>query len=111
MSAHNIKRIGDIDTTRQGLFRFNYFVADDATVMVELWDSLAAWYAVETKLNNGMLLAPLDGERSRYVAIDHARLDERVLWRQLSQKSYKTFVQANLEANRIGAMPVLYRLA
>ncbi len=111
MSAHNSKRMGDVDSTRQGLFRFNYFVADDATVMVELWESLAGWYAVETKLNNGMLLAPLDGERSRYVALDLARLDERVLRRQLSQKSYKTFVQANLEANRVGAMPVLYRLA
>jgi hypothetical protein len=47
------------------------------------WDSLAGWYAMETKLNNAILLTPLDGERSRYVAIDLARLDERFLGRQL----------------------------
>jgi len=111
MSAHTSKRMGDVDTTKQGLFRFNYFVADDAAVMVELWESLAEWYAVEAKLTNAILLAPLDGEQSRYVAIDLARLDERFLGRQLSQKSYKAFVQATLEANRVGAMRVLYRLA
>jgi hypothetical protein len=111
MRAHNSKRMGHVDTTRQGLFRFTYFVADDAMVMVDLWESLAGWYAVETKRNNGILLTPLDGQQSRYVAIDLARLDERLLWRQLAQKSYKTFVQANLEANQVGTMPVLYRLA
>jgi hypothetical protein len=35
----------------------------------------------------------------------------RLLFRQLSKKSFRTYVQANLEANRVGAMPILYRLA
>jgi hypothetical protein len=114
MAARNAKRVGDVDKTRQGLFLFNYFVADDARVMLQLWDYLAGWYAVETGLDNSTLLVPLEGERSDYLAINNARWDEslpRFLWRQFSRKSFRTYVLANLEANRVGAMPVLYRLA
>src|SRR5438067_255601 len=114
MAARNARRVGDVDKTRQGLFLFNYFVADDAGVMLQLWDYLAGWYAVETGLDNSTLLVPLDGERSDYLAINNARWEEslpRILWRQFSRKSFRPYVLANLEANRVGAMPVLYRLA
>ena len=114
MAARNARRVGDVDKTRQGLFLFNYFVADDARVMLQLWDYLAGWYAVETGLDNSILLVPLEGERSDYLAINNARWEEslpRFLWRQFSKKSFRTYVLANLEANRVGAMPVLYRLA
>jgi hypothetical protein len=114
MAARNAKRVGDVDKTRQGLFLFNYFVADDARVMLQLWDYLAGWYAVETGLDNSTLLVPLESERSDYLAINNARWDEslpRFLWRQFSKKSFRTYVLANLEANRVGAMPILYRLA
>jgi hypothetical protein len=114
MAARNAKRVGDVDKTRQGVFLFNYFVADDARVMLQLWDYLAGWYAVETGLDNSTLLVPLEGERSDYLAINNARWDEslpRFLWRQFSKKSFRTYVLANLEANRVGAMPILYRLA
>ena len=114
MAARNARRVGDVDKTRQGLFLFNYFVADDARVMLQLWDYLAGWYAVETGLDNSTLLVPLEGERSDYLAINNARWEEslpRFLWRQFSKKSFRTYVMANLDANRVGAMPVLYRLA
>jgi hypothetical protein len=113
MAARNAKRIGDVDKTRDGLFLFNYFVADDAAVMLRLWDYLAGWYAVETGLDNSTLLVPLDGEPSDYLAINHARWDESLpgfLWRQFSKQSFRTYMLANLEANRVGAMPALYRL-
>ncbi|HWE64903.1 MAG TPA: hypothetical protein VHB98_24580 [Chloroflexota bacterium] len=114
MAARNAKRVGDVDRTRDGLFLFNYFVADDAGVMLQLWDYLAGWYAVETGLDNSILLVPIEGEHSDYVAINHARWDEslpRFLWQQFSKKSFRTYVLANMEANRVGAMPALYRLA
>ena len=114
MAARNAKRVGDVDTTRDGLFLFNYFVADDADVMLQVWDYLAGWYAVETGLDNSTLLVPLKGEHSDYLAINHARWEEslpRFLWRQFSKKSFRTYMLANLEANRVGAMPALYRLA
>jgi hypothetical protein len=114
IAARNAKRVGDVDKTRQGLFLFNYFVADDPRVALELWDYLAGWYQVETGLDNSTLLVPLEGERSDYLAINNARMDEglpRFIARQMSKKSFRTYVQANLEANRVGAMPILYRLA
>jgi len=114
MAARNAKRLGDVDRDRQGLFLFNYFVADDADRALRLWDHLAGWYEVETGLHNSTLLVPVEGERSDYLAINHARWDEgvpRFLSRQLLKKSFRTFVRANLEANQVGVMPVLYRLA
>jgi hypothetical protein len=115
MAGRNAKRVGDVDQTRQGLFLFNYFVADDVDVMMQLWDYyLADWYQVETGLDNSTLLVPLEGEKSDYLAINHARWDDSLLqfmWRQLSNKSFRSYVLANLEANRVGAMPILYRLA
>jgi hypothetical protein len=112
--ARNAKRIGDVDGTRDGLFLFNHFVADDTDVMLELWDYLAGWYEEETGLDNSVLLVPLEGQESSYVAINHARWDiglPRFLFRQLSKKSFRDYVLANMEANRVGAMPILYRLA
>jgi hypothetical protein len=35
----------------------------------------------------------------------------RFLWRQMSKKSFRDYVIANLKANRVGSMPILYRLA
>ena len=34
MVARNVRRIGDVDTTRQGLFLFNHFAAGDPAVML-----------------------------------------------------------------------------
>jgi len=113
MTARNAKRIADVDKTLPGLFLFNYFVADDVDVMLQLWDYLAGWYAVETGLDNSTLLVPLEGESSDYLAINHARWDVsllRILWREFSRFSFTFYVQENLEANRVGSIPVWYWL-
>jgi hypothetical protein len=113
MVARNAKRIGDVEKSRDGLFLFNYFVADDANVALELWDYLAGWYEVETGLDNSTLLVPLEDEESDYLAINNAHWDvslPRFLFRQLPKRSFRTYMLANLEANRVGAMPILYRL-
>jgi hypothetical protein len=112
MTARCVKRVGDVDKTRQGLFLFNYFVADDARVALQLWDYLAGWYAVETGLDNSTLLEPLG--QADYVFVNHARWDDslpRFLLHQLTKPSFRTYMLANLQANRTGAMPILYRLA
>ncbi len=111
IAARNAKQIGDVDRTSSGVFRFTYFVGDDADVMLQLWEYLAGWYAVETGLADASLLVPLHGERSDYVAIDYAGLSGRSLVRQMRAKSFRTYVHANLAANRVGAMPVLYQPA
>lgn len=112
--ARNAKRIGDVDKTRKGVFLFNYFVGEDASTTLELWDYLAGWYTAETGLDNSTLLVPLEGERSDYLAINSARWEGSlpgVFLGQVSKKSFRSYMLANLEANHVGAMPVLYRLA
>jgi hypothetical protein len=112
MTARCPKRVGEVDKTRQGLFLFNYFVADDAAVALQLWEHLAGWYAVETGLDNSTLLEPLGD--ADYVFVNHARWDDslpRFLLRQLTKPSFRTYLLANLQANRTRAMPILYRLA
>ncbi len=114
IAARNVRRVGDVDKTRPGTFLFNYFTGDDPDVAVELWDYLAGWYEAETGLDNSILLAPLDGEQSDYVMINHARWDGSLplfLARQLPKKTFRSYLLANLKAHQVAAMPVLYRLA
>ena len=81
-------------------------------VALQLWDYLAGWYAAETGLDNSTLLEPI-GEAD-YVFVNHARWDSslpRFLLRQLTKPSFRTYVLANLRANRTVAMPILEQLA
>jgi hypothetical protein len=113
-AARNAKRIADVDRTRQGTFIFNHFVADDPEIMLELFDYLAGWYEAETGVDNSTLLVPLEGEKWDWVAINHARWDAsvaRVSLQQFSKRTFRSYVVENLKRNRVGAMPVLYRLA
>ena len=114
MSARNAKRIADVDTTRTGLFLFNHFAADDAGVMLELWEYLAAWYERETGLDNSVALVPRRGENDDYAIVNWARWDEHPLrhfWHQLAKRGFWRYVTANLETNHAGSMPIYCRLA
>jgi hypothetical protein len=112
MPARCLRRVGDVDKTRPGLFLFNFFVAEDPGVALDLWDHLAAWYAVETGLDNSTLLGPIGP--ADYVFVNHARWDmslPRFALTQFGKRSFFSYVLANLRANRVAAMPILYRLA
>ncbi len=112
--ARNARRIGDVDTARDGLFLFNHFAADDPGVMLQLWEYLAGWYAAETGLDNSVALVPEGGDGADYAIVNWARWDEsplRHFWHQLSKKTFWRYVTANLEANRAAAMPIYCRLA
>lgn len=114
IAARNAKRIGNVDTSRKGLFLFNHFVADDPEVMGQLWDYLAGWYAVETDLDNSVAMVPLERQGSDYAIVNWARWDTSPLhhfWSQLSKKSFWNYVTANLDINHAAAMPVYCRLA
>lgn len=112
INARCIRRVADVDKTRQGLFVFNYFTAEDAAVALPLWEYLAGWYATETGMDNSTLLAPMAD--ADYVFINHARWDcslPRFMIRQFGKRSFFNFVRANLAANRTVSMPIMYRLA
>lgn len=111
-TLRNIKRIGDVDKTRQGLFLFNHFTADDPEVASRLWEHLAGWYTAETGLDNSTLLQPIGD--APYALVNHARWEHglaRFAMHQFTKPSFVTFVRANLRANKTQAMPVLYKLA
>lgn len=114
IAARNVRRVGDVDKARPGTFMFNYFIGDDRDLAVELWEYLAGWYEAETGLDNSTLLEPLEGEQSDYVLINHARWDGSLplfMARQLPKKTFRSYMLANLKANHLVAMPVMYRLA
>jgi hypothetical protein len=114
IAERNAKRIGDVDTSRQGLFLFNHFAADDPEVMRQLWDYLAGWYEVETGLDNSVAMVPLEGERSDYAIVNWARWDTNPIhhfWSQLANRSFWRYVPKNLDANHAVALPVYCRLA
>ncbi len=77
------------------------------------WDYLSGWHAVETGMDNSTLLLPLEGEQSDYTMINHARWDGLLsfIWQQFTGEGFRTYVLANLDANHVGAMPILYHLA
>lgn len=120
MTARCARYLGPVDPDPRALFLFNHFAPaagaehrgaelDSAT---ELWEHLAAWYVAETGLTNSTLLGPT--EPSDYLFVNHASWNvglARFTATQFRKKSFRTYVRANLAANRIVAMPVLYRLA
>ncbi|MGH9191366.1 MAG: hypothetical protein ACRDZ0_02700 [Acidimicrobiales bacterium] len=112
MPARCVKCIADVDKTRPGLFLVNYFVADDVEAALKLWDHLAGWFMTETGLDNSTVLRPTGG--SEYAFVNHARWDYGLpqLWlRMFTKPSFWSFVQKNMNENRIGSMPVLCRMA
>lgn len=95
-----------------GLFLFNFFAAEDPRVALDLWEHLAAWYAVETGMDNSTLLGPVGP--GDYVFVNHARWDmslPRFAARQFGKRTFYSYVLANLHANGTASMPILYRLA
>ena len=112
MPARCVKCIADVDKSRPGLFLFNYFVADDVDAALKLWDHLAGWFMTETGLDNSTLLQP--SAESEYAFVNHARWDygvPRLALRMFTKPSFRSFVQANMNENRMGSMPILCRLA
>lgn len=45
VATRNVRRVGDVDKIRPGLFLCNYFPGDDPGLAFELWDYLAGWRA------------------------------------------------------------------
>jgi hypothetical protein len=113
VTATNVKRIGAVNHDAQVVFLFNYFFADDTARNLAVWEYTAGWFQKETGLDNSTVLLPREGERSDYNIINHCRWDRLrdVLPSLLFKRSFRSYVLANFEANRVAAMPILYRTA
>ena len=113
VTATNPKSMGPVDHTRQGVFLFNYFFADDTAENLAVWEYTAGWFQQETGLDNSTVLLPHDGERSEYNIMNHCRWDRLrdVMPSLLFKRSFRSYVLANFEASNVAAIPILYRMA
>jgi hypothetical protein len=113
VTATNVKRINPVDHSRDGIFLFNYFFADDTDQNLAVWEYTAGWFQHETGLDNSTVLLPVKGEESQYNIINHCRWDRLsdILPSLLFKRTFHTYVLNNFEANHVAAMPILYRLA
>ena len=111
--ATNVKRIDSVNHERDGVFLFNYFFAENTEQNIEVWEYTAGWFEAETGLNNSTLLLPNDPDRSEYALINHCRWERLmdVLPAIRFKPSFEEYVLANFEANRVAAIPILYKLA
>jgi hypothetical protein len=112
-TATNVKRIGPVDHSRDGVFLFNYFVADRPSQNIAAWHYTAGWFEQETCLNNSTVLLPERPSEAGYTIINHCRWDRLrdVLPSLLFKRSFRHYVLAHFEANDTAPMPILYKLA
>lgn len=113
MVGENLRRIGDVDHTRDGIFLINYFLAAEEAQNLAVWEYTAGWFQDQTGLDNSELLRPLRQEGANYTIINHCRWDGAtdIVPSLLFKPSFRSYVLKHFEANRTAAIPVLYRLA
>lgn len=112
-TAKNIKHINPVNHQKQGVFLFNYFYANNLQQNLGIWEYTAGWFQQETGLDNSTVLLPIDQKNSKYSIINHCR------WNKISdflpslifKKSFHSYVLDNFYANKVAAMPVLYKIA
>jgi hypothetical protein len=112
-TAANVKRIGPVDHSRNGVFLFNYFIADRCSQNLAVWEYSAGWFQQETGLDNSTVLQPRRGDESEYTLINHCRWDHlrNVLPSLIFKRSFHDYVLAHFDANDTAPMPILYGLA
>lgn len=113
ITASNVKRIGPVDHSKDGVFLFNYFVADTLEQNLGVWEYTAGWFQDQTGLDNSTVLLPDPGADTSSTIINHCRWDHLadIVPSLLFKPTFRSYVLANFEANATGAVPVLYRLA
>ncbi|REH45861.1 hypothetical protein C7448_109114 [Tenacibaculum gallaicum] len=112
MTASNIKRIGNVNHKKQGVFLFNYFSAESTEQNLKVWEYTAGWFEKETDLDNSTLLFPLNESKTTYSIVNHCRWDKYIdiLPDLIFKKTFKKYVLDNFYANNVGAQPILYKV-
>ena len=112
MAASNIKRIGNVNHKKQGVFLFNYFSAQNRQQNLNVWEYTAGWFEKETALDNSTLLFPLDEENAPFSVVNHCRWDQYrdILPSLIFKRTFKKYVLDNFYANNVGAQPILYKV-
>lgn len=111
MTARNIRRIGQTDSTRSATFLFNHFTAPDRDGAVEKWEQLTGWYTAKIGVDNFTLLQPIDND-APYSVVNYVRLPTgpiQFLANQFTRPSFHRYVRAHLRSNSMTAMPILFK--
>lgn len=110
MTAHNVRRFGDTERTRDATFLLNHFSAADADDAQAAWEDISGWYAGVLGVDNSTLLRPEPA--APYALVNYVRLPGApvpFLLRQLVSPSYYRQVRARLRAHGMGFLPLLLR--
>ncbi|NYD24869.1 hypothetical protein [Kineococcus aurantiacus] len=110
-TGSNVRRIGDVEHDRRGIFLFNYFSAEDTEENLHAWQYTAGWFQEQTGLDNSTVLQPA-GPAGGYSLINHCRWEHLrdVLPALVLEPSFRRFVLRTFADHRTAANPVLYRL-
>jgi hypothetical protein len=113
LRARNVRRMGPVDHSRDGVFLLNYFFADRTDLNLAAWQYTAGWFRDQTGLDNSTVLLPDASSEPSYKLVNHARWDRLrdVMPALVFKRSFHTYVLRHFSANGVAAMPVLYRLA
>lgn len=113
ISASNVKKIDSVNHNRQGVFLFNFFYADNVQQNIGIWEYTAGWFQQETGLDNSTVLLPENPGESDYKIINHCRWDSfsNILPSLIFKKTFRSYVLDNFYANKVAAIPILYKLA
>lgn len=112
-TARNIRRMGNVNHNKQGVFLFNFFYADNIDQNLNIWEYTAGWFEDQTGLDNSTLLRTQEENSRLYSVINHCRWDKLsdVLPSLIFKPTFKNYVLANFEANNTAPIPILYKLA
>ena len=111
--AKNVRKIGEVDKNRKGVFLYNYFYTDNTENVLPVWEYTGRWFASKTGLDNSTLLMPVENEPCEYAVINHCRWDTPldIIPHLIFRPSLRPYVLGNFTANDIVAIPILYKLA
>jgi hypothetical protein len=107
----NAKKIKAVDRRRAGVFLFNFLIADDSAVLLNMWERTAQWWFSEGAMLNSELMVPLHAQASEYAAINNASWDDAgPAVKAFRNPGYWEFVVFNVDLHAVTTVPSLYRL-
>ena len=104
---------GPVDHSRDGVFLFNFFVADRTEQNIAVWHHTAGWFQQERVSITRQSWLPMPAQRPPVHHHQSLPLESaaRLLPALIFKRSFRNYVLSHFDANHTAPMPVHYRLA